>query len=99
MGVPQTTIAFIDEAEIPRRSKSGSQDEVFCLAMCFMGIHYFKMALVRGLTFLVPTSLRTAKPSDSTRTIPRNDARSSPWLDSKLGITNYAHRGVPTPYL
>jgi hypothetical protein len=45
MGVPQTTIAFIDEAgspEIPCLSKPGSQDAVFCVGTCFMRIHYWQ---------------------------------------------------------
>jgi hypothetical protein len=46
VAVPQTTIAFIDEAGSPEipclASKPGSLDEVFCVAQCFMGMHYWQ---------------------------------------------------------
>lgn len=43
MGLPQTTIAFLDEAgtpEIPCISK-GATEDVFCIGHCFMSIHYW----------------------------------------------------------
>lgn len=44
MGLPQTTIAFLDEAgvpEIPSLFKGNVEDE-FCIGHCFFGVHYWQ---------------------------------------------------------
>jgi hypothetical protein len=45
VGVPQTTIGFLDESgtpEVPCLDKKGGTENVFCIGHCFMGIHYWQ---------------------------------------------------------
>ena len=46
MGLPQTTIAFLDESGVPEipslARRRGGIDEVFCFGLCFSGIHYWQ---------------------------------------------------------
>lgn len=46
MGLPQTTIAFLDESGVPEipalARKPEALDNVFCFGLCFSGIHYWQ---------------------------------------------------------